>query len=211
MYNYKTIYEPNLSDIVLNTQTVSKEYAEKVFSFFKNEVLFRWSDAFNDCEDRANAICILLEEWKIPNYKSWVFAGAFLRRQEGSLVNFWNYHVAAALPVLENGELVFYVVDPATSQTLEHIAVWAEKVTDSASSYYLIKDSNYYIFPTSKMFRDNWNKQNKQNYKWTVQGLAGINGVSKRGQAALVFNKQRIENTEQKFKRLMNNKPKDLE
>ncbi len=199
-----------LSDIVLGTQTVSREYAEKIFFYFKNNPLFRWSDANNDCEDRANAICILLSEWKIPNYKGWVFGGAYLKKQEGSLVNLWNYHVAAALPVDENGEAVFYIIDPATSPVLEPLAIWAEKVTHVSISYYLIKDSHYYIFPTCKLFRDNWNKQNKQNFKWTIQGLGGINGVPKSGQAALVFNKRRIENTEKKFTKLKAHKPAEL-
>ena len=208
--NPKTIYEPILSDIVLGTKTISKEEAEKLFSFFKNNRLFRWNDANNDCEDRANAICILLTEWGIPNYKGWVFGGAYLKREEGSLINLWNYHVAAALPVKENNEVVFYVIDPATSPALEHLSTWAEKVTNMASSYYLIKDSSYYIFPTCKLFRDNWNRQNKQNFKWTLQGLTGINGVSKPGQGALVFNKQRIENTENKFRKLRYRKPEKL-
>ncbi len=199
-----------LSDIVLNAHTISKEYAQKIFDYFTNNSLFKWSDANNDCEDRANAICLLLTEWKIPNYKGWVFGGAYLKRQEGSLVNLWNYHVAAAVPVMENGEVAFYIIDPATSQQLEHIATWAEKVTHVACSYYVIKDSSYYIFPPYKLFRDNWYRQNKQNLKWTIQGLAGINGVSKSGQAALVFNKQRIRNAARKFARLKSGKPEVL-
>ena len=206
----KTIYEPMLSDIVLDTKTISKEEAEKIFGFFKNNKLFRWSDASNDCEDRANAICILLNEWQIPNYKGWVFGGAYLKRQEGSLMNLWNYHVAAALPVTENSEVVFYIIDPATSDVLEPVAAWAEKVTHMACSYYLIKDSSYYIFPACKLFRDNWNRQNNQNFKWTIQGLAGINGVSKQGQGALVFNKHRIKNAEKKFRKLKYRKPEEL-
>ena len=199
-----------LSDIVLETKTVSKEQAQQIFNYFKNHPLFRWSDANNDCEDRANAICILLKEWNVPNYKGWVFGGAYLKRQEGSLMNLWNYHVATALPVDENGEIAFYIIDPATSPQLEHISTWAEKVTDMACSYYLIKDSNYYIFPPYKLFRDNWYRQNKQNFKWTIQGLAGINGVSKSGQAAVAFNKHRIKNTEKEFRKLKYRKPDEI-
>ena len=191
-----------LSDIVLGSQTVSKEYAEQIFSYFQTNSLFRWSDAHNDCEDRANAICILLKEWNIPNYKGWVFGGAYLKREEGSLINLWNYHVAAALPVSENNEVVLYMIDPATSERLEPIYVWAEKATHVACSYY--------IFPTCKLFRDNWYRQNKQNYKWTLQGLAGVNGVAKSGQAALVFNKQRIANAEKKFNHLKHHQPEKL-
>ncbi len=199
-----------LSDLVPDTKTVSIEEARKIFEYFKNNTLFRWRNANNDCEDRANAICILLTEWKIPNYKGWVFGGAYLKREQGYLMNLWNYHVAAALPVKENDEIAFYIIDPATSPQLEHISVWAEKVTDVSCSYYVIKDSSYYIFPPFKLRRDNWNRQNKQNYKWTIQGLAGINGVSKKGQAAIVFNKHRIANTAQRFCWFKYHKPEQL-
>ena len=47
-------------------------------------------------------------------------------------------------------------------------------------------------FLTKKLKKDNWYTRNKQNYKWTIQGLSGINGVSKIGKAALSFNKNRI-------------------
>ncbi len=206
----KTIYEPLLSDLLLPTKTISIEEAQNIFEYFKNNPLFRWSDANNDCEDRANAICILLTEWKIPNYKGWVFGGAYLKKEQGYLMNLWNYHVAAALPVYENNETAFYIIDPATSPQLEHISVWAEKVTHVSCSYYLIKDSSYYIFPPVKLRRDNWNRQNKQNFAWTIQGLAGINGVSKKGQAAIAFNKYRIANTAQRFRWLKYHKPEQL-
>src|SRR3982751_5946806 len=147
----KTIYEAFLSDVAINTETILKEQAERIFNYFKGNPLFRWRDANNDCEDRANAICILLDEWQIPNFKAWVFAGSYLKKEEGSLVNLWNYHVAALLPVSENGSTVFYVIDPATSRALETIANWAEKVTGTAWSYYLIKTGDYYIFPNGKI------------------------------------------------------------
>ena len=207
MSDWKTIYEPMLSDLVLDTKTITREQAQTLFDHFKNNPLFRWGDAVNDCEDRANAICLLLTEWNIPNYKGWVFGGGYLKQQPGSLTNFWNYHVAAALPVKENGEVAFYIIDPATLPTLEHISVWAEKVTDVSTSYYVIKDSSYYIFEAGRLYRNNWNRQNRQNFKWTIQGLAGINGVSKRGQAALVFNKRRIANTAKKFQKERHRKP----
>jgi len=205
--NTKTIYEASLSDIAINTKTITKEAAESVFNYFKAHPLFRWSDAHNDCEDRANAICILLDEWGIPNYKGWVFAGAYLKKQEGSLINLWNYHVAALLPVSESGENHFYVIDPATSTALQPIAKWAATVTDRACSYYFIKDSDYYIFTDSKICKDNWFCRNRRNYNWTMQGLAGINGVSKKGQAALSFNKKRLKHIKDRFRMLRYSKP----
>ena len=205
--NLKTRYEAFLSDVAINSKTIVKEEAEKIFTYFKTHPLFRWNNANNDCEDRANAICILLDEWQIPNFKAWVFSGAYLKKQEGFLVNLWNYHVATLLPVSENGTTVFYVLDPATSPVLEPIANWANNVTGIAWSYYLIKEGEYYIFPNEKICKDNWFKRNRRNYNWTLQGLAGINGVSKTGQAALAFKKSKVRKVKHHFRKLRYNKP----
>ncbi|HZF64605.1 MAG TPA: protein-glutamine glutaminase family protein, partial [Chitinophagaceae bacterium] len=175
--------------------------------YFATNPLFRWKDANNDCEDRANAISILLDNWNIPNFKGWVFSGFYLRKGTGSLINLWNYHVAALLAVRDGAEKSFYIIDPATSANLLKLEEWANAVTDQPFSYYFIKASEYYIFPSGKIDRDNWHKRDRRNYKWTIQGLSGINGVSKTGKAQLCFNKKRIKRTEQRFKELMVNKP----
>ena len=202
-----TIYNIVLSDIVPGDISISKEAAENLFSFFKQSTLFRWQDANNDCEDRANAICLILDEWKVPNYKGWVFSGNFLVRSEGSLINNWKYHVAAIVPVQEGEMLNFYVIDPATLQQVDTILNWASNITDIPFCHYLIKWNYYYIFPEQKIRKDNWHKRNRQNYKWTIQGLSGINGVSKIGKAQISFNKNKIKKTETAFKQLLKNKP----
>ena len=203
----KALFEASLSYVPEPDRVVTKETAEQLFSFFAACPLFRWSDAQNDCEDRANAVCLLLDAWQVPNYKGWVFSGAFLKRTTGSLLNFWNYHVAAALPVAENGGVAIYIIDPASASTLLTLDDWAHRVTDEACSYYLVRNSEDYIFHQASIKEDNWYKRNRQNYKWTIQGLAGINGVSPRGKAQLVFNKIRIKNTERAYKDLLANKP----
>jgi hypothetical protein len=205
-----TIYNILLSDGVPQDLSITKAKAEALFNFFKECSLFRWSDANNDCEDRANAICLLLDEWGLPNYKGWVFGSNFLSKEDGFLVNNWKYHVAAIVPVQESGAINFYVIDPATLQNASTILEWATNITDIPFSHYLIKWSYYYIFPAGNIERDNWHKQNRQNYKWTIQGLAGINGVEKKGKAEIIFNKNRIGNTEKRFKELMKAKPSFL-
>lgn len=202
-----TIYNVVLSDLVPEDVSTRKEIAEKLFAFFKECRLFRWQDANNDCEDRANAICILLDQWKIPNYKGWVFGANFLLRKEGNLVNNWKYHVATLIPVREEGAINFYVIDPATMENTNTILNWASHITDSPFCHYLIKWNHYYIFPEGKIEKENWHKRNRQNYKWTIQGLSGINGVSKIGKAQVCFNKSRIKKTEERFKQLFHNAP----
>lgn len=203
----KTIYEASLSDPVSDEIFISKEKVDQIFQFFKDCPLFRWQDANNDCEDRAHAICLLLDKWAIPNYKAWVFSGAFLKKGTGTLVNLWNYHVAAALPVKETHGLFCYVIDPATLSFTDTIENWSNGVTDTPNSYHLIKQGSTYIFSTPQILKDNWHPADKRNYKWTMQGLAGINGVSQAGKAQIVFNKNKIRKTELAFKKLLCNKP----
>jgi hypothetical protein len=205
----KTLFAQSLSDDIATDKVITRELAEQLFHYFKNCKTFRWSDANNDCEDRANAICILLDEWKIPNAKGWVFSG-YVFKKIGYLKNLWVYHVAAMLPVLEENVVRFYMIDPATSGTLVTIEEWAANVTDNPHSYYAIKKGSYYIFPSVNIKKTNWYERNKRNYNWTLQGLAGINGVSSKGKAQLRFNKRKVKRTEQVFKELKKTPPQFL-
>jgi len=203
----KTFFDYSLTDDLSYLPAVTKEQAEELFQFFSDCTLFRWKDVNNDCEDRANALCMLLDSWHLPNCKAWVFSGFFLNKGWGSLSNFWNYHVAAAIPVMEESGVVYYVLDPATLNRLHTVFHWADGITAEAYSYHLIKHGNYYIFPPGKIYKDNWFRRNRQNYKWTIQGLSGINGVSKTGKAQVCFNKNRILKTEKVFNDFKRNKP----
>lgn len=205
-----TIFDATFSDVFADDSAITEEQAMALFDYFRNNRLFRWHDANNDCEDRANAICILLDKWKLPNAKAWVFGGSFLRRDGGNLTNRWAYHVAAALPVKKDGLLYFYVIDPATLPAATDIAGWAGRITETASSYHLVKNGMMYIFNPASLAAPAWHQRNRQNYKWTIQGLAGINGVSKAGKARLVFNKRLIAETEKKFRQLLLSPPPPL-
>ncbi|MDB5229317.1 MAG: hypothetical protein JWN76_122 [Chitinophagaceae bacterium] len=198
----KTIFHKLLSDDIPTKPAIAGSDAERLFNFFRDCKLFRWSDANNDCEDRANAICILLDAWNVPNYKGWVFSGYYLKKNFGSLHNYWNFHVAACVPIKENGITEQYIIDPATSDKLVTIADWAEAITMTPYSYHLVKSGHYYIFPAKKIEKDNWYKRDKRNTRWTMQGLTGINGVSAKGRAQLSFNKHSVVQTEKKFREL---------
>src|SRR4051794_10866211 len=205
-HSSKSLFYAPLTDKLIADKHIDKQQATQLFNFFMQCPLFRWRDANNDCEDRANAICMLLDEWGIPNYKGWVFSGYFLKRESGSLINSWNYHVAALLPVLENQQLIYYIIDAATSIQLVTIEDWASNITNIPFSYHFIRNSAYYIFPT-KVEKDPWFKRNKRNYGWTMQGLSGINGVSSIGKAQLTFMKKRVKKAELAFNKLNCDKP----
>ena len=202
----KTLFDQSLSDEIGTNNSISKAQAEKLFSFFKTCKTFRWQDANNDCDDRANAICLLLDEWKIPNGKGWVFSG-YLFNKIGYLKNLWKYHVAAAVPVMENKQIVYYIIDPATNECLTSVSDWAANVTDNPHSYYMIKKGEYYIFNEKKIKKNNWYKRNKGNYNWTMQGLSGINGISGKGKAQLAFTKNKVKKTKKDFNELRYQNP----
>jgi hypothetical protein len=202
----KSLLDPSLSEPVVADSGLSIKEVQELFLYFKEHPLFNWKNSLNDCEDRANAICILLDAWKIPNYKAWVFSGNFVNRPEGNLVNFWQFHVAALLKVSGEEEPQYLVLDPATLPSAGSIETWADGVTENFGSVHFITAGDYYIFRPGEMHHSNWHKRNWQNYKWTIQGLAGINGVSPKGKAQLVFCKEKIRETEKKFRELIRNK-----
>jgi hypothetical protein len=209
MTSTKTLHLSTLSDAIGSDLAIEKEKAEQLFSFFCTHPLFRWTDANNDCEDRANAICILLDEWNVPNCKGWVFSG-YVFRKKGYLKHLWKYHVAAAVQVQQENEIQTFIIDPATTTGIMTVDAWAENVTDNPHSYYLVKHGGVYIFPSRKIEKDNWYYRNKRNFNWTIQGLSGINGLSSTGKAQLRFNKKKLLQTRRLFNDLRNSRPSFL-
>ena len=205
-----TLFDYQLTDDIDETNTISKKQAENIMQFFATHKLFNWNDSHNGCEARAEAICVLLQTWSIASYKGWVFSGYFLKKHVGGLKKNWNYHVATVLLVKNDDKIAYYIIDPATSPELQTLYDWAAGVTDYQHSYHFIKDAGWYIFSERKITKTNWNRRNRQNQKWMVQGLAGINGLSSQGKAALVFNKRGIKNAAAAFEKLKKTIPAEL-
>jgi len=197
-----TLFDYSLSDTLVTSHTITRADAEQLFSFFSGHKIFKWNESHNGCEARADAVCVLLDAWHIPNCKAWVFGGKYLKNHVGALKKNWNYHVAPVLQVKEETGIVFYVLDPATANCLQPIADWAAAITMLPHSYHFFMQSHWYIFRGNDIKRSNWHTRNRQNRKWMIQGLAGINSLSARGKAQLCFNKGRIKNTDTAFRRL---------
>jgi hypothetical protein len=202
-----TLFDSALSDIGFHHNTVSQKQAEQLFVFFKQHRLFNWKNVNNGCEGRADAICVLLEEWGIPNYKGWVFSGSYLKKHIGELKQNWKYHVAPVLPVNRDGQILHYVLDPATGNSLQLIEEWAAAITQLPHSYYFIRQAHWYIYPDKNINTSKWNHRNRQNRKWMIQCLAGINGLTSAGKAGLCFNKRRLRNTLSAFEQMKKEKP----
>lgn len=186
------VFDPLLSDVSFPLAAISKERAESLYTYFKQHPLLNWEAPNNGCEARADAVCILLDENHIPNYKAWVFSGFFLKKNAGQLKNYWNYHVAPLIPVEENGVIFHYVLDPATAGSLLQIDEWAIGITQFPETYYSIRQSHWYIFPAKQLRSRKWHSRNKRNRKWMIECLAGINTLTKTGRAKLIFNKGQI-------------------
>jgi hypothetical protein len=201
------LLDSSFSDINFQRRTLTKKQAEELFNFFKQHPLFNWKDANNGCEGRADAVCVLLDEWDLPNYKAWVFSGAFLKNHIGELIQNWKYHVAAVVAVEEDGQITDYVLDPSTANCLRSIDEWAAGITLLAHSYYFIRQSQWYIFPSKDISTSEWNARNRQNRKWMIQCLAGINSLTATGKAALCFNKAGLKHTAVMFEKLKKQKP----
>jgi hypothetical protein len=202
-----TLFDYVLSDAGTPSHIVAKSQAEQLFHFFKQHPLFNWKRTHNGCEGRADAVCVLLDEWDIPNYKVWVFGGAYLKNHIGGLKNNWNYHVAPVLPVEEDGQVRYYVLDPATAGSLQRIEEWAAGITQLPHSYYCIREPHWYIFPEERISITKWHTRNRQNRKWMIQCLAGINSLTSAGKARLCFDKGRIKKTLLAFERVKKEKP----
>lgn len=202
-----TLFDAGLSDAGLPPHSISKKQAEEIFVFFQHHPLFNWKTVHNGCEGKADAVCILLETWGIPTAKAWVFSGAYLRNHIGGLTNNWNYHVAPILQVSEKDRVVTYVLDPATSNSLQLTEDWAANITQLPHSYHCIRLAHWYIFPAKNIDSEKWHSRNKQNRKWMIQCMAGINGLSKTGKAGLCFNKTRIKKIAAAFDKAKKEKP----
>jgi hypothetical protein len=200
---FPTLFEFSLSVTIDPARFVTKPAAINLQDFFRTHPLFTWDQNHNGCEARADAVCLLLDSWGIPNYKAWVFSGRFLKKHVGELKQNWKYHVATLLPVMEEGQLQHYVIDPSTGDGLQTLYDWAANVTEYAHSYHFVKEAHWYIFHDKQIQPDNWHARDRRNRKWMIQGLANINGMNARGKAALVFNKGRIKNTAESFIKLL--------
>lgn len=203
-----------ISTPIDESKFVDSTTAKNVYTFFKTSGLFKWHD-YNNCEDRANAISILLDAWQMPNYKAWVFSGQFLTKDNGLLTNRygvrWKYHVAVCLPVKVDGQLKFITIDPSTTEDAVDVAFWANNVTDKKNSYYFLTPSNKYIWggKGKNISQHSFFDRNKTNYEYTIQGLAGFNGLNKKDRIKMktTSGRNKLMQTETSFNNMKNNKP----
>lgn len=198
-----SLYEYFLSDRIADIVPLQPANAQGIFKWLATQPIFGWHRQHNFCEARAEAASLLLKHAGIPHAKCWVFGAAFLRKgYVGGLLNNWNYHVAVAVPVLEQGQLCWWILDPAACTAPIPMLQWAEAATAYPHSYHCIRQPQYFIFPDRKPYKKDWYKRNQRNYRWTIQGLAGIYSRNSIGRAKLAFCKKTIRGYKQAFEQL---------
>lgn len=194
-----------LEDAIPDKPCINKDIADSIFVFFKNNPLFLWSD-HNNCEDRANGICILLDKWKVPNCKGWVIKGSILNKPEkGMLKDKWGHHITAVVPVCVDNITKFFAIDPATQKVPVLLEVWADSVSLKPTCYFFNKLGEYVDVDYNlgdKMLATSWQKRDKTNYEWTMQGLTGYNGGNLGGKIKIKLHKKRTLETTDKFEHL---------
>jgi hypothetical protein len=185
--------------------------ADFIFNAMKKHPPFDWGDSKNNCEDRANAVSMILGAWKIPNGKAWIFNGRGVDRSLNGTLNGYGYHVACAILVRTNGKLDTLVIDPLInwSQLLK-INDWADSVAYTPVNPYFLTLGDRYIFgqigKTPK-----WIDRNNNNFEYTMQGLTRFNGGSRWQSVRTSPHLLKLKDTKAAFESMRANRPKDLE
>jgi hypothetical protein len=185
------------------------ELAEKLNETLLNaKKCFDWKDRSNNCEDRANAACILLDEWGISNAKAWCFAGksAGYKNGKGKLKG-WSYHVGALVIVEHEGQIDTMVIDPLTSPTeLLTIRKWADTISFNQGNLYFTTGNNRYQ-QNAVALKTTW-KDSKDYYDATIKGLTRYNDYNNRQKRkTLDYLMERIVRVTKEFYKLYYNPP----
>ena len=169
------VYKPLCDSLTLTP--VSPERANILNKVFINSNAFDWTDAKNNCEDRANAICLILDQWGIDNCKAWIYRGKKVKygNKKGTL-SAWNYHVAACILVRNKNIVDSIIIDPLISKQLINVNTWAEIIS--------VKPTNIYFLTTNKKYQHHklsldpkW-KMAENNFEKTIEGLTRYSGAT---------------------------------
>ena len=75
------------NEVIDRSVYLSKSDVEKIFNYFQNSSLFQWDDVHNNCEDRANAQALMLENWGVPCYKIWIYNGNKIDKDKSDTID----------------------------------------------------------------------------------------------------------------------------
>lgn len=146
-------------------KTITLKEASSIFDFLKHKSQIEFNYPQGNCDDRAHAMCLLLDSLKISNFKIWNFAPSKTTLLTHDLLkvkdknNFdpdgtiaWGYHVAPAIWVTNpKGGKDTIVLDPSLFNTPVKYSTWLN-VQGSKASLYTFLDNEWYLFYTLNGF-----------------------------------------------------------
>ncbi|NVK64249.1 MAG: hypothetical protein HWE22_06660 [Flavobacteriales bacterium] len=162
----------------MNPTPICENQAKKVFDIFLNSPAFDWTDRDNNCEDRANAVTLILDKWNVSNGKIWIFSGKSASYgDKRGMLDGWSYHVAACIFVGNEDDYDTLIIDPVSSPyKLLSIHDWVEITTVNPTNIYFFTGNDKYqqnrveLYPTWKNSKDYFNA--------TIEGLTRYNSYS---------------------------------
>ena len=177
VFSQNAIHYKKLFDTI-EINPICQNKADTIFKIFTESPCFDWSDRKNNCEDRANAIALILDKWKISNGKIWLFGGknAKYGDKKGTLKG-WSYHVASCIFTSKNNKIDTLIIDPLTnSNKLLTIKEWTNLITKSPTNIYFLTRNDKYQQENISL-NPKW-KYSRDYFETTIEGLTGYNNYS---------------------------------
>ena len=201
------LYKALCEEITLNP--ICKNQLDSIYYLLNqsNGHPFDWTDTKNNCEDRANAVSLILSKWGIANAKAWVFNGKQTRYSKTGLLKGWGYHVGCCVLVKINNANDTIIIDPLTSRSALTIQQWADTISKSSTNLYFITESNKYQ-QDSISLNPTWKICDTAIIKRTIEGLTRYNDFSLWQRFITKhYLTKRIEYVTREFNFLLANKP----
>ncbi len=155
---------------------ICKEKLDSIFRVLKNSKAFDWTDEDNNCEDRANAISLILDSWGIPNGKSWMFSGQTFDENvfKGTLGGY-SYHVASTVLVKNNDRgCDTIIIDPLMdTQKVMPVQQWIHALTRTPGNVYVLTGNDHY--QQNEVSAHLIWKPRAQYFQQTLEGLTRYN------------------------------------
>jgi hypothetical protein len=136
--------------------------AQKAFTYIAQKAKTQFNYPQGGCPERAMTMHFLLDSLKVPNVRIWIFAPS--RLVKGSTTKLfiydknklttdkdnkieWDFHVAPAILVANNGKTDTLVVDPSINSTAAlPYKAWMAAINGHEKARYTFTDGKYYSF-----------------------------------------------------------------
>lgn len=170
------LYRPLTEEIT--ESGLCRKKADILFNIIKRSGAFNWNDSNNNCEDRANAVSLILDSWNIPNGKAWIFQGVTFdpSNYQGTLGGY-TYHVASCILVKDGDNTEYLIIDPLMNrEKLQTVQDWADKIATKAMNVFILTSNKHY--QQTKVGPDLTWKEREDHFEDTMNGLTKYNNFS---------------------------------